>query len=137
MLEGVDLPVLYAPVSGIIYLHIIIAIASAEEIPSKILVFPILNKVFILAYHINTWNGSKQMAKTSIKFNLIKKDLYLGNQIKSEGKTCCKFWYDLLRPILTTVKIIISPSVHSVFTRVNKNYKYFLAVETDDILMET
>ena len=73
MLEGVDLPVLYAPVSGIIYLHIIITIASAEEIPSKILVFPILNKVFILAYHINTWNGSKQMAKTFIKFNLIKK----------------------------------------------------------------
>ena len=32
VLEGVDLPVLYAPVSGIQYLHIIISTASAEDL---------------------------------------------------------------------------------------------------------
>ena len=61
VLEGGDLPVLYAPVVGIRSLHVIIAIASAEDliffsltspIPSKILVYPILNKEFILAINL-------------------------------------------------------------------------------------
>ena len=67
ILEGVDFTVSYAPVTGIIYIRIIIPIASAEgfifslkyQTPSKIIFYPILKKWFVLFYHIYTWNGSK------------------------------------------------------------------------------
>ena len=52
-------------------------------------------------------------------------------------KPAGKFWYDLLKSIFITVKMIRSSSDHAVFSWVYNNYKLFLAVETDDILMET
>ena len=52
-------------------------------------------------------------------------------------KLAGKFWYDFLKPIFITVKIIKSSSDHAVFSWVYKIYKYFLAVETDEILTLT
>ena len=77
-----------------------------------------------------------KMAKTSISLKKSKRTLYSSNQINS-GKICWKFWYDLLKYIFITVKMIISSSGHDLFSWIYNNYKYFLSVETYDILMET
>ena len=50
-------------------------------------------------------------------------------------KPAGKFWYGLIKYIFITIKIIRSSSDHVVFTWVYNNYKSFLAVETDDILL--
>ena len=52
-------------------------------------------------------------------------------------KPAGKFWYNLLKSIFITVKMIRISSDHAVFEWLYKTYKYFLAAETDDILMAT
>ena len=52
-------------------------------------------------------------------------------------KPAGKLWYDLLKSIFITVKMIISSSDHAMFSWVYNNNKPIIYVEIDDILMET
>ena len=64
-----------------------------------------------------------KMAKTSISFQKSK--------VIQGTKPAGKFWYDLLKSIFITVKIIRSSSDHSVLSLIYINYKSFPAVDTD------
>ena len=79
----------------------------------------------------------KKMAKTYISFNKLKGNLHSSNKINPRGKTAGKFWYDLLKSIFVKVKLIRISYNHAVFSWVYMNCKYFLAVETDGILVAT
>ena len=52
-------------------------------------------------------------------------------------KPARKLWYDLLKSIFITVKMILSSSGRAIFSWVYNNYKSFLALEIDDIIMAT
>ena len=78
-----------------------------------------------------------KMTKTTI--SLKKSEGIMHSVIKSiQGtKPAGKLWYDLLKSIFINVKMIRISSDHAIFSWVFNTYKSFLAVETDDILMET
>ena len=78
-----------------------------------------------------------KMSKTSIIFYKPKTTLHSYRKSMQVTKTAVKFWYDLIKYIFIKVNIIRIFSGHAVFSYIYKNYKYFLAVETYDILMAT
>ena len=63
--------------------------------------------------------------------------MHSDNKVNTRYKTCLTLWYDLLKSIFTTVRVIRSSSYHAGFSWVYNNYKTFLSVETDDILLAT
>ena len=64
--------------------------------------------------------------------------MYSFNKLNPRGRgTARKISYDLLKLISSNIKIIRSSSDHAIFLWVYKNYKLFLAVETDEILLAT
>ena len=63
--------------------------------------------------------------------------MHSGNKTNPRKKSYEKFWYDLLKSIFVTVKIIRISSDHAVLSWVYNNYKSFLGVETYYILLET
>ena len=96
MIEGVDFTVSYAPAAGTRSLCIIIAIYYAEGIffswtypsPSKIIFYPILKKGVVSVYHIYIpVMVQNQMAKTSIRFNKLKRTLRSSHQTNTGVKT--------------------------------------------------
>ena len=79
----------------------------------------------------------KKMAKIYISFKKSEGTMHSGNSINPSNKTCCKILVWINKINIHNCKIIISSSIHSVFSWVYNSYKSFLVVETDDILMTT
>ena len=77
------------------------------------------------------------MNKTSIGLNKPKITLYSRNKNIQGTKPAGNFCYYLLKSILITVKTIRGFSDHYIFSWIYNHYKYFLAVETYDIIMAT
>ena len=147
MLEVVYLTVSYSPVAGIRSHHIIIAIASVESLILFILdipnsfhntILPNLSEIvhLILLYLYLEWYTIKC---PEYPLSLINHKELCIQAIKSiQGKKpAVKFWYELLKSIFITVKMIKRSSEHAVLSCVYNNYESFLDVETDDILMAT
>ena len=107
MLEGFDSTVSYVPVSGMLYIHIIIAIASAEGL--IILVLDIYNasqNTFIPSPKERVYLILSHLYLEWFKIKWTKHPLSSGNQkdicikpIKQTKvkKPAVKFWYDLLK----------------------------------------
>ena len=125
MIEGVWFAVSYAPVSGISYLCIIIAIASAEGISIFVLdisntfqntILPNPVEIVYLRSPYIYLDWYKRRPKHPLA-SRNQKELCI-QAIKSilGTKPAEIFWYDLLKPIFVTVKMIRISSYHAVLS---------------------
>ena len=147
MLKGVYFTFSYAPVSVIISLRITIAITSAKGL--IIFVFDISNafqntiitnpeeRFYLSLPHLylecfKIKSPTHPLAPINQKEICIQAIKYIQGT-RSTGK----LWYDLLKYLLITVKMIRSSSDHTVLSWIYRTYKSFLGVETYDIIMET
>ena len=144
MLDGVNYTVSYVPVAGIIYIHIIISIASlyglvifvlhiSNVFQNRILPNPEERDYLIIPHLYLNLFKIKQPKHQLAPINT--KQLYI-SAIKyiQEKNPTRKLWNELIKYTFIKVKIIRSSYEHTFFPWIKKIYAYFLAVETDDIL---
>ena len=147
MLEGVEFTVSYAPVAGIRSLSIILSISSSEclilfelnisnAFQKTILPNPVERVYLILPYIYLYWYKIKRQKYTLASSSQRELCIQAINSIQGT-KPAGKLWYDLLKSIFITVKIIRLSSDHAVLSWVLKNKKSLLYVETYYILMTT
>ena len=145
MLGVIDFSVSYVPVDVIRSHCVIILITSAEglirfvleisyDFQNTILPNPAEIVYLSLPYLYLDWYKIKFLKHPLVSIN--QKELCI-QAIKSiqVTKPAVKLGYDLLKSFFITIKIIRRSSNHAVVSWVYKNYKSFLNVEIDDILM--
>ena len=145
MIEGVDFTISYKPVAGIWTLCIIISIASAEGLIIFVLdisnafqntILPNPSEIVYLSlpYIYLDWYKIKRPKHPLALINQMELCIQSIKLIQGT-QPAGKFWYDLLKLIFITVKMIRSSYDHDLFSWVYKTHKSFLAVETYYILM--